>query len=709
MITADKDEASSQKAWKLFPALLKFNNPAQSQVFQKVFVISSVIILFPLFLYFLSVEEGERRKEFEVVNNRLASNLEFMKGKLEQEQLILKGIVERMVLQKTLGSTTFIEQKSVSHHMLSQPLDQAKNTRIYLCSFLKPEQLPAELAFLAQKKVFERSPGGGFFIFDNRLLLFYCLRHPFTSLPFPFILATRELDKDNFQIFEKHGAVDFMLKSSKTVILQTFTNLKGQLAKLEEINFHRADGKLQSFEIMGESYLANSSVITSQLTDIQVELIIGIQKKGLNKYYDRISRNLLVFFVLTLILIFIFSLVISGLSGNRSFDLIGFIKELRQGNFDSRINLENSLDRDYIVLGKELNILADSLCNYRMKFSNKLVEFRSLFQIVSALNESKDYQDLLGRILEVSINAIGAERGSMMFMDPQSDELIVKVIRGKITFKHYNFKPIPIGKGICGRVVKDNKALLVNAGAKDPRFYRTQTEEISSRILSLLCVPLVYQDRAIGVINLVNKVGHTGFIEEDLELLKKMAAQACVTLQNKKLYDLATKDGLTSLFLNRYFQARLKEELIRSRRYQLDLSLIILDIDELKEINDRFGNAIGDKAISLVGEEINRSIRRNIDIAARLNTTQLSVLLPETGARHAHQFAERLRLDIEKVILKTESDEEVNLTASFGVSCFPSSANTREELFKQADISLYHSKSQGKNRVTSYFDLEKNI
>jgi diguanylate cyclase (GGDEF)-like protein len=171
---------------------------------------------------------------------------------------------------------------------------------------------------------------------------------------------------------------------------------------------------------------------------------------------------------------------------------------------------------------------------------------------------------------------------------------------------------------------------------------------------------------------------------------------------NDQLRAAALRDGLTSLYNHAYFQDILPTEISRARRYNRMLSLIILDIDHFKTVNDTYGYIIGDRVLQKIARQARKSIRR-ADIASRCGGEKFAFILPETNLKDAVCMAERLRNDIEELRLSSDRGIDFGVTVSAGVATFdPSQGNTMSavELIEKADRGLYLSKKLGRNRVS---------
>jgi len=163
------------------------------------------------------------------------------------------------------------------------------------------------------------------------------------------------------------------------------------------------------------------------------------------------------------------------------------------------------------------------------------------------------------------------------------------------------------------------------------------------------------------------------------------------------LEDLATTDALTKLYNRRHFESAARAELARFQRYFRPLSILILDVDHFKNVNDRFGHAVGDTVLIGVADAC-RSIKRASDIAARIGGEEFAILLPETNEEAARSFAERLRREITECAPIVQG-EKLALTASVGVAIATRYTTRVNALLQAADEALYQAKRTGRNRI----------
>jgi diguanylate cyclase (GGDEF)-like protein len=193
------------------------------------------------------------------------------------------------------------------------------------------------------------------------------------------------------------------------------------------------------------------------------------------------------------------------------------------------------------------------------------------------------------------------------------------------------------------------------------------------------------------------------FSDEARELAHWLSSQASIALENARLHRLverqASTDGLTELPNRRHFEESLEGEISRAERFGGGLALVLADLDDFKQVNDRYGHQAGDEVLRAFADVLRETVRE-IDLPARYGGEEFAVLLPQTDPRGAEQLAERLRTSLAARRLTTGPEGIVAVTASFGVASFPE-APTSAALFAAADEALYRAKRRGKNCVVS--------
>jgi diguanylate cyclase (GGDEF)-like protein len=274
-----------------------------------------------------------------------------------------------------------------------------------------------------------------------------------------------------------------------------------------------------------------------------------------------------------------------------------------------------------------------------------------------------------------------------------------------------------------------------------PQADRTRMEFWGEK--SCLLVPLIFKDEVIGCLKLVEKRRLRRFTAEEEQLAATLAALAAVAIENARLYSrveqLAITDGLTGLCNHRYFYERLAQEVARAKRYELALSMLMIDIDDFKAYNDAFGHPRGDTLLRTLASVLLSQTRRQVDLVARYGGEEFAIILPSTpsegglragerlrdvisdgGLRQeiaqrslvpeanrigpdssqgaAHIVGERIRHSVETESFGSDKTPPI-ITVSIGVAALHADPGTVEGLVEAADRALYRAKGLGKNQV----------
>lgn len=255
--------------------------------------------------------------------------------------------------------------------------------------------------------------------------------------------------------------------------------------------------------------------------------------------------------------------------------------------------------------------------------------------------------------------------------------------------------------------VLTKKVLAIEDMTNHPLFGKVKDRIKDFAGMSVLIAPIVFNDDVLGTIFLrTNRKG--GFSKRELDFLKIVANSAFHAIKNARLFEkisrekdrlgeLAIKDHLTALYNHNFFYTKLEEEFERAVRYDLPLSLIMMDIDDFKNINDIYGHRVGDNVLKDLAAMIRRGGRKT-DTVARYGGEEFAVILPHTGLKGAIEEAERLRLLIEGHTYAGLMKNRI--TVSLGVASYPHSGVINSgDLVNHADNALYKAKWAGKNRV----------
>jgi diguanylate cyclase (GGDEF)-like protein len=264
---------------------------------------------------------------------------------------------------------------------------------------------------------------------------------------------------------------------------------------------------------------------------------------------------------------------------------------------------------------------------------------------------------------------------------------------------------------------QDSDALREVARTGDPRAYERALHAAEAAALDAgqlasvhlagghaLAAPLASSerpDRVVGIVSVAR--GDREFTRGETELLSYLTNQASLSVENVDLHETvqrqAVTDELTGLFNHRRFQEVMSTEVERARRYDQEMGLIMLDIDNFKRVNDTYGHVQGDMVLREVARVLRQS-SREIDEPARYGGEEMAVALPQTDLEGAFRFAERVRNRIEALELPLlDGDGSLRVTASFGAASLSRAGGDKDALVAAADAALYRAKRSGKNRT----------
>lgn len=221
-----------------------------------------------------------------------------------------------------------------------------------------------------------------------------------------------------------------------------------------------------------------------------------------------------------------------------------------------------------------------------------------------------------------------------------------------------------------------------------------------------LIAPVHHGEHLDGFVLLGKRLKNQEYTDSEIDVLKMFISMLAVAISNASMYEkikeLSYTDGMTQLHNYRYFEKRLSEELARCKRNKIPLSMIILDVDNFKNYNDTLGHQAGDEALRILGNVL-KETARNVDIVCRYGGEEFATILPNIDEEGAAIFGERVRSAVEKQAFpKEEIQPKGKVTVSVGVSSFPRDADEISDLIYKADLSLYHAKHTGRNKVVLY-------
>jgi len=335
------------------------------------------------------------------------------------------------------------------------------------------------------------------------------------------------------------------------------------------------------------------------------------------------------------------------------------------------------------------------------KLEAHIQDLTDLIGVARTVVSSLELDQVLDRILESARGFMGMPSGMLAVYNEATEEMILHVHSGLSNdFVCIDRWPV-YGRGdLLTKMSMEDYSIRYSP---DMGLETEVNKELAAEgIRTMVCVPLAVQNRPVGILYLYDFESR---ILEDRQLdhLALLASFAAMAIDNASLHGrtkmMALTDALTGLYNKRYFMQMFPHELIRARRYVKPLSLIMIDVDNFKKLNDTYGHPKGDQVLANVGKILSGSLRA-ADFSFRYGGEEFAVILPETRLDGAFMVAETLREKIFKEVTPLLGQEsELVVSVSLGVAGYPGDGSTTDHLLSHADACLYKAKHQGKNLV----------
>jgi diguanylate cyclase (GGDEF)-like protein len=320
-----------------------------------------------------------------------------------------------------------------------------------------------------------------------------------------------------------------------------------------------------------------------------------------------------------------------------------------------------------------------------------------LFELTRTMDAESDFETLIRSIPRKIAPALGYDEMAILTLDEKSGTLVVRATYGFPEADAVEGMTFQVGEGISGTVAVTGVPLIIPDTTKDPRYTHYKGKHRTTG--SFIAVPMKVHGRLVGMFNVLGpETG--GFSEEDVRLLAALASYTALSIahaeMNLQLRELSVTDELTGVANRRLLLDRLGRDVERARRNQKPLSVLMVDLDHFKRVNDQHGHLKGDEVLSAVASALGEGLRR-LDTVARYGGEEFVVLLPDSPKAQALLIAEKLRLGI-----KERLPGGVSITLSIGVASHPEDADREELLLDAADRALFVAKRQGRDRVVGF-------
>src|SRR5271165_7125737 len=370
------------------------------------------------------------------------------------------------------------------------------------------------------------------------------------------------------------------------------------------------------------------------------------------------------------------------------------------GNKACGIMVAMNPDREFVFEQRDLDVLVTAAGQVSVAVENARLfadEQRRSRQLAFLNNVSRtaissdDPVHMLGEIADEIQKNFSFDHIGIGLLDYGTKEIEIKAEAGVTA--HATGRRIPLGQGILGRVARSGERALVQNALPG------NLTGVLPDSRAVLCIPVTYGESLLGVLNVESR-NENAFSPQDVLILNTLADLLATALHNafvfQKLQQQSITDGLTGIKTRRFFWEALSAEWKRASRSGRPFSVVLIDLDKFKEVNDTMGHFEGDLVLARVGRLLEQKSRQS-NVVARYGGDEFIILMPETGAEQAQVLAERLR----QWMLSDPMLSEHHITGSFGVASFPMHGFSIEDVIRVADAGMYVSKRSGGNMVST--------
>ncbi len=382
------------------------------------------------------------------------------------------------------------------------------------------------------------------------------------------------------------------------------------------------------------------------------------------------------------------------------------------GGWPAGVIAAMNMEREFVYEERDLNVLQTAAGQVAVAVENALLfaEEQRRARYLGFLNSvsktaisSQDAEEMLAEIVGEIQKNFHFDHIGIGMLDYITKEIEIKAEAG--TTAHGVGKRVPLGVGIMGRVARTNETALVQNNTDGGHLLG-----ILPNSKSVLCIPITYGETLLGVLN-IESLRENAFAQQEVLILRTLADLLATALHNafifQRLQQQSITDGLTGIKTRRFFLEALQSEWKRASRSGRPFSVVLVDLDKFKDVNDTLGHLEGDLVLARVGRLLEQKCRQS-NVVARYGGDEFVILMPETGIEPAQILSERLRLWIATDPMLNER----HVTGSFGVASFPLHGTTAEDIVRVADAGMYVSKHAGGNRVSTaeeYAETESSV
>lgn len=463
---------------------------------------------------------------------------------------------------------------------------------------------------------------------------------------------------------------------------------------------------LRAYSPIKNSNINNSAVIA---IDMYINSISEKHKKSTALFQNIIITSFIIVLILFLLASIIFLSPINKIKSKiKDFKKGDFSKDLKSswlygeiGDLVENVNemsheLKKYYDKEELNKGelfekqKVMEMANKQIKSKNYQLNDTILTLNSINVLVEELISIKDTKELMETVLPSTIKLVKASKGFIIEYLPEQNEFNVMTSVNMDKIKEQD--KITLNDGVFLKKIFDTKNYvnLSNPG-------KIKDEEFETALI----FPLMVEKELKGVMYILNKTSKDNenyFIESDESTVRTLSKLVAAVWESIHLFELATIDSLSKLYVRRYFEKNLEEEMRKSCRNNTKLGLMMIDIDNLQKCNENYGHFVGDQIIKQTAEQIKSHIDEYA-LPARYAGEKFVVFIPESNLEQTIESAEIIRSSIEEMEIQVPIGENLKITVSIGVSIYPDNGESIEEFFREVEESLYKAKREGKNRV----------
>jgi diguanylate cyclase (GGDEF)-like protein len=330
---------------------------------------------------------------------------------------------------------------------------------------------------------------------------------------------------------------------------------------------------------------------------------------------------------------------------------------------------------------------------------SRLYDLSIFHDVAKALTSSLDLDIILETLMQKMAAYFEPATWALVMLDESSGEPRY-ASPVEPDFQRLNDVRLKTKQSLAGWVIETGEALVISDLRADPRIDETTASMMMAADCSVVCLPVRTVNSIFGVIQLMGIDVHV--YDHNELFLRTIADYAAIAIENaravRRIQELSITDDCTKLYNQRHLFTVLDEEVHRSARFGYEFSLLFLDLDHFKTVNDQYGHIVGSKLIGMVGHCLRENLRL-IDAAFRYGGDEFAILLPQTSRDSALFVARRISRAFHNREWRPEENISLQLRASIGVAAYPHDATTPQEIVQRADESMYQVKQSGRDNI----------